>query len=166
MAVSDKNTATIRDCDPARDWSGLRSCILAMQDFERCLELALRAGADMADAYVDLLLRRCDGETGCVLVAEADKTVVGFVAVLAEEVPKGPDEEATPYTYISDLVVLPSYRRRGIGNALLQHAEVYARKTCTTVLRINVLSKNEIAGRLYRAFGFTDYRIELLKRLC
>jgi hypothetical protein len=34
-----------------------------------------------------------------------------------------------------------------------------------TILRINVLAKNEDAARLYGNFGFTDYRIQLIKRL-
>jgi ribosomal protein S18 acetylase RimI-like enzyme len=91
--------------------------------------------------------------------------VVGFVGVIASVTPNEPDEEATPYTYISDLVVLPAYRRRGIGSALLRHAEAYARERGMTLLRINVLAKNQLAGRLYRTFGFSDYRIQLVKRI-
>ena len=51
------------------------------------------------------------------------------------------------------------------SSALLQRAEAYARERGMTVLRINVLAKNEVAGQLYRTLGFSDYRIQLLKRL-
>jgi ribosomal protein S18 acetylase RimI-like enzyme len=136
-----------------------------MQDFERSVEPMLPAGVDMADSYVELLLKRCSGTSGRLFIAEADQIVAGFVGVIARVAPNEPDEEATPYTYISDLVVLPAYRRRGIGSALLRQAEAYARERGMTLLRINVLARNQLAGRLYRAFGFSDYRIELVKRL-
>jgi ribosomal protein S18 acetylase RimI-like enzyme len=163
--MRDNSTIMIRDCDPGRDRNDLRSCIVEMQEFERSVEPMLPCGAEMADAYVELLLNRCSGTSGRVFIAEVDQTVVGFIGVIARVAPKEPDEEATPYTYISDLVVLPTYRRRGIGSALLRHAEAYARDCGMTVLRINVLAKNQVAGQLYRTFGFSDYRIELLKRL-
>jgi GNAT superfamily N-acetyltransferase len=136
-----------------------------MQDFERSVEPMLPAGIDMADSYIELLLKRCSGTSGRVFVAEADRTVVGFVGVIARVDPDEPDEEATPYTYISDLVVLPAYRRRGIGSALLRRAEAYARERGMTLLRINVLAKNQVPGQLYRTFGFSDYRVQLCKRL-
>ena len=163
--MTDNSTAIIRDCDPDRDRNGLRSCIVEMQDFERSVEPMLPCGGEMADSYVELLLNRCSGTSGRVFVAEADQTVVGFVCVIARVDPDEPDEEATPYTYISDLVVLPAYRRRGIGSALLRHAEAYARERGMTLLRINVLAKNQLAGQLYRNLGFSDYRIQLVKRL-
>ena len=155
----------IRDCEPARDRNALISCIVEMQDFERSVEPMLPAGVDMANSYVELLLDRCSGTSGRVFIAETDQTVVGFVGVITRVEPNDPDEEATPYTYISDLVVLSAYRRRGIGGALLRHAEAYARDQGMTLVRINVLAKNQAAGQLYRTLGFDDYRIQLLKRL-
>ena len=155
----------IRDCEPARDRNALISCIVEMQDFERSVEPMLPAGVDMANSYVELLLDRCSGTSGRVFIAETDQTVVGFVGVITRVEPNDPDEEATPYTYISDLVVLSAYRRRGIGSALLRHAEAYARDQGMTLVRINVLAKNQAAGQLYRTLGFDDYRIQLLKRL-
>ena len=163
--MTDNSLTIIRDCDPRRDRNELISCIVEMQDFERSIEPLLPAGVDMADPYVELLLNRCSGASGRVFIAEAKQTVVGFVGVIARVEPDDPDEEATPYTYISDLVVLPAYRRRGIGTALLRRAEAYARERGMTLLRINVLAKNQVAGQLYRTLGFSDYRVQLCKRL-
>jgi ribosomal protein S18 acetylase RimI-like enzyme len=119
----------------------------------------------MADGYLAFLLDRCSRVAGRVLVAEIDHVVVGFVAVLARVTPEEPDEDQTPYAYISDLVVLPRYRRRGIGHALLERAEALVRSSGTRILRVGVLAKNEPAARLYRAVGFTDYQLQLVKRL-
>src|SRR4030095_4265401 len=95
--------ATIRRCEATQDRAGLKSCIIELQDFERSLEPKLPRGADMADAYVEPLLKRCSGSSGRIFVALADQIVVGFVAVFAEA-PTDPDEEPSPYAYISDLV--------------------------------------------------------------
>jgi ribosomal protein S18 acetylase RimI-like enzyme len=103
--------------------------------------------------------------SGRILVAEIGQRIIGLAAVLARVIPNDPDEEQTPYAYISDLVVLPEYRGRGVGHALLEQAESYARSAGATILRINVLAKNEDAARLYANFGFTDYRVQLVKRL-
>jgi ribosomal protein S18 acetylase RimI-like enzyme len=153
----------IRDYEPAQDRRRLRSCVVELQDFERALEPALPKGEAMADRYLAYMLERCAGTAGRIFVAEEDGVVVGFVGVLARVVPE-PDE-AQAYAYVSDLVVLPAYRRRGIGRALLERAEAYARREGAGTLRVGVLAKNEAAGRLYRSKGFSDYTIHLNKPL-
>jgi ribosomal protein S18 acetylase RimI-like enzyme len=153
----------IREYDPARDRSQLRACMVELQDFERGLEPGLPEGGVMADRYLANLMERCAATAGRVFVAEEDGAVAGFVGVLARVVP-APDE-GQAYAYVSDLVVLPAYRRRGIGRALLERAEVYAREMGARALRVGVLVKNEAAGRLYRKIGFNDYTIQLLKPL-
>jgi ribosomal protein S18 acetylase RimI-like enzyme len=153
----------IRDYEPDRDRRRLRSCVVELQDFERGLEPALPKGEAMADRYLAYMLERCAGAAGRIFVAEEDGVVVGFVGVLARVVPE-PDE-AQAYAYVSDLVVLPAYRRRGIGRALLERAEAYARREGAGTLRVGVLAKNEAAGRIYRSIGFSDYTIHLNKPL-
>jgi hypothetical protein len=103
---------TIRECEPSGDRDQLRRCIVELQEFERTLESALPAAIDMADLYFDLLLKRCAGTSGRILVAEIGQTIIGLTAVLARVLPDDPDEEQTPYAYFSDLVVLPDYRGR------------------------------------------------------
>ena len=75
------------------------------------------------------------------------------------------DEEPSEYAFISDLVVLPAYRGRGLGRALLEKAEEHARLHGATTLKIESLAKNEVATTLYRNSGFSAYQILLVKRL-
>jgi GNAT superfamily N-acetyltransferase len=156
---------TIQECDQVRHRAQLRSCLIELQDFERTLEPALPAGKDMADAYLDILLKRCSGNSGNLFVAEVDQGVVGFVGVVVGGSPPEPDEEQSPYGCVSDLVVLSAYRGLGIGRALLERAETYARNSGAALLGINVFTRNQAAAQLYREFGFNDYRIQLIKRL-
>jgi ribosomal protein S18 acetylase RimI-like enzyme len=153
----------IREYDALRDRKALRTCVVELQDFERGLEPTLPKGEEMADRYRAHMPRRCNEALGRVFVAEEDGTVVGFVGVLARVVPE-PDESQA-YAYVSDLVMLPAYRRRGLGRALLEHAVAFARGKGANALRVGVLARNEAAARLYRSLGFGDYTIQLNKPL-
>jgi ribosomal protein S18 acetylase RimI-like enzyme len=155
----------IRDYDPGAHRERLRACVVELQEYERGLEPGLPRGEEMADAYTAFLLERCSRASGRIFVAEVDDAVAGFVGVLAHVMPEEPDETPVPYAYISDLVVLPTYRRQGIGRALLAHAERFATTSGAGVLRVGVLAKNDAAGRLYYSSGFTNYHIQLIKTL-
>jgi len=63
---------------------------------------------------------------------------------------------AKPLLNIHDLAVLPEYRGKGAGRALLQAAEDYARREGCCRLTLEVLEANAGARALYRRFGFDD----------
>ena len=155
----------VREYQPEQDAASLRECIVELQEFERRIELALPAGSTMADAYSTYILKRCEEFAGKVFVVEVARRVVGFVCVWVRVPPEGPDEPPTAYAYISDLVILAAFRQRGLGRALLERAEGYAREQQARVLRIGVLAQNLIAKRLYLDVGFHERRIELSKDL-
>jgi ribosomal protein S18 acetylase RimI-like enzyme len=64
---------------------------------------------------------------------------------------------AKPLLNVHDLAVLPQYRGRGIGRALLQTAEDHARQKGCCKLTLEVLDDNTRARALYRRFGFRDF---------
>ncbi|MBY0401274.1 GNAT family N-acetyltransferase [Myxococcota bacterium] len=155
----------IRPYDPNCDLEAVKFCIVELQEFERVLEPALPPGPAMAGAYLAVLVERCARHAGALFVAESEGKVVGFAAVIGRVEPEAPDQEQSSHTYVSDLVVLPDHRGRGIGRRLLERAETLARQVGTNRLEIGVLSKNEGAARLYRDFGFEDFRIFMTKRI-
>lgn len=155
----------IRDYEPGRDRDQLRACVVELQEFERGLEPRLPRGEEMADRYLAFMLERCARTAGRVFVAEVGYTVVGFVAVLANVPQEEPDEDRAPYAYVSDLVVRSAHRRRGLGRALLEHAEKFAHDAGARLLRVGVLARNEGARRLYASLGFADYTVQLIKPL-
>lgn len=57
---------------------------------------------------------------------------------------------------ILSLGVLPAWRRRGIGRALLDAAAGEAARRAVASLVLEVATDNEPARRLYAAFGFTS----------
>lgn len=155
----------IREYRSESDMSDVRACLIELQDHERALEPALLEGAAMADAHLAVLVERCGAFDGRIFVALDTGSVVGVVCVWARVPPDGPDDLPFDHAYLSDLAVLETHRRRGIGRALLQQAEAFARERGATILRVGVRATNAIARGLYTSTGFTESRIELVKAL-
>jgi len=111
------------------------------------------------------MFERCASWAGRVFVAEADGSMVGFVCVWGRVPPQEIDDEPADAAYVSDLVVLPVWRGRGIGRALLARAEAHARSQGVGSLGIGVIASNREALHLYERLGFAPVHVELAKRL-
>ncbi len=85
-----------------------------------------------------------------IFVAE-DKTVVGFLSVEVYH-------ENEDYIYLNDFAVTKDYRKQGVGSALLEVAESYARKINTPNLCLHVEKMNLPAMQLYENLGYEKYR--------
>jgi len=156
-------TAAIREYRPD-DAPAVERCLAELQDFSKLIFPQMADGA-VAPQYLRHLLAYCGETKGKIFVVEHDARIVGMVCVFARIKSSAPDEDRYEYAYVSDLVVLADYRDMGFGRALLKRAENHARSEGATLLRINVLAKNEVARKLYIADGFDKYLVSLQKRL-
>jgi GNAT superfamily N-acetyltransferase len=154
----------IRQYDPTADYSALRACFVELQTWEQSLEPGLPAPEEAADPYLAEVFRNCAENSGRIFLAEADGAVVGFICVLAKVLPSA-DDGIAPYAYISDLVVRAAHRGRGIGRELMMRAESFAREFGAKQLKVGVLVRNEATHAFYRAGGFRDYTVQLVKLL-
>ena len=68
--------------------------------------------------------------------------------------------KARPLLNVHDLAVLPAWRGRGIGQALLGAAQAHARERGCCKLTLEVLSGNQRALRSYAQFGFAPYQLD------
>jgi ribosomal-protein-alanine N-acetyltransferase len=96
--------------------------------------LELESGANSL-----MLVARVDGgESG------AQNSIVGFVVAreMADEV------------HVNNVAVRPEYRRRGIGEHLLQKVLDWARARAVTTAVLEVRAENIAAQRLYQSCGF------------
>jgi ribosomal protein S18 acetylase RimI-like enzyme len=96
-----------------------------------------------------------DHPTALVLLAFAGKAAVGvavcFVGLSTFR--------ARPILNIHDLAVLPEWRGKGVGRALLSAAEARARREGCCKLTLEVQENNLRARALYQSFGFGDFDI-------
>jgi GNAT superfamily N-acetyltransferase len=155
----------IIDFDEKTHLAGVRACLIELQDFERSLDSRMPPGADIVDAFVPDMLRRCARCNGKVLVAELDGDVAGFATVLARMKSDEIEDGDVEYGLVTDLVVAREFRNRGIGRKLLEAAEYYVKSSGVKWLRIGVLAGNHAADHLYDSLGFEKYYIEREKEL-
>jgi ribosomal protein S18 acetylase RimI-like enzyme len=66
---------------------------------------------------------------------------------------------ARPLLNIHDLAVLPAYRGKGVGRALLVEAEKHARARSCCRLTLEVQDDNIRARSLYELLGFSDFAV-------
>jgi ribosomal protein S18 acetylase RimI-like enzyme len=91
----------------------------------------------------------------CVLVAEEDKELVGQIAGELRERP--PVFEPRTYGYVTDIVVAPDARRRGIGKALFDAMKEWFREQGARHVELQVLESNDASQGFWRAMGCGDY---------
>ena len=149
----------------SEDQGGVKQCIIELQEFERLLEPDRVEGESIVERYFQELLEAHQRRIGKIFVAEVEEEVVGFINVRLEHESQEYISSLVDYAYISDIVVLQAYRGRGIGTILLQQAEAFARHQGATVLKIQVLARNQQAADVYQHVGFRPYEIALLKHL-
>ena len=163
--MTNKPATLILGFDKTRHLSGLRVCVVELQDFERRIDPRIPPGAAIADAYIADMFKRCEECGGRILVAEVDGDVAGYATILPKvrsEQLKAGDLE---YGLISDLIVLERYRGLGLGQKLLAAAEQYAKACKVRYLRIGVLAGNQVAESLYASSGFSPLYTELEKTI-
>ena len=68
--------------------------------------------------------------------------------------------KAKPLLNVHDIAVLPEWRGRGVGQALLAAAEVEAQCRGCCKLTLEVLTGNARAVAIYERFGFASYQLD------
>jgi GNAT superfamily N-acetyltransferase len=107
--------------------------------------------ADAADRLSRVLLR----DDQQFFVADLDGRIVGWVhIVFAEYV------DAEAYVVIGGLVVDRNHRRLGIGRALMDRAEVWARERGCSMVRLSSSVTRDAAHRFYESLGYTNIKTQ------
>ncbi len=95
-----------------------------------------------------------------IFIAEAENgSPAGFIHLQTEKDYFNNKE----YGYISDLAVDRAFEGRGMGRALLETAEDWARKKGYQLLALYVFAGNEHARQVYERYGFQQEVIKYVK---
>jgi ribosomal protein S18 acetylase RimI-like enzyme len=151
------------------DWAALGEAVAEIQDFEReIVGPLLRPGRDVWQDYLADLRERISVDSGVFLVAKADDDrVVGVLAGYVHQAgDRLVDSAFDRSAYIADLLVRSAWRRQGVGAALVRAFADAMRAKGLQWMSVCVKSRNTIAHRAYRTYGFEDYETILMKRLC
>lgn len=111
--------------------------------------------------HLKYLKKQIRGRNSVVFVAEAGGKVTGYIMVEVQKLP--PIYLHDKNAYVCDLVVDSQYRGKGIGTALLEEAEEWARKKKMYSISLMVHTANDNALALYRNFGFRGHHLKMAK---
>ena len=109
----------------------------------------------------DDLLRHLEDQpaNSYLFVAEADGERVGFIHLQRTE----DFFTGRSNCHVSDLAVAPGHEGRGIGKALLAHAEAWAGEHHCQLVTLAVFPGNERARALYESTGYAPDLLRLAK---
>lgn len=147
------------------DAAQVERCFIELQDYERSIEPLRAEGKDVFRKYLDFMFARAEETGGVVFVAESDGEVVGFASLWLRVAENEAVNAAGEYAYLSDLVLMPEFRGRGLGYELLRTVEARAVAQGATRLKLGVLAGNDPARRLYEKFGFRESEVYMSKTL-
>ena len=143
----------------ATDRPRLRQAIVELQNYERTQHTTRLAGEQVADLYLDWVLKRAEAQ-GAVLVAESSGIFLGFVAGWIQETDNiGETLDSNRVGYISDICIMPDFRGRRIATQLLDRIEGHLGRAGVTRFRVNSLAVNRSARVSYEHAGFVPYEI-------
>lgn len=101
------------------------------------------------------------GPQSTVLVAEgADGAPLGFISLRVAK-----DVVGAARGHVADVAVTADARRMGVGTALMNAGEAWARDRGLPALSLNVWSTNERALAFYRRLGYSTESLCLVKRV-
>ena len=86
----------------------------------------------------------------CVLVAEIDNIVIGYISIIVKREDKN-------YIYLEDFCVDKNFRNNGIGANLLNMVESYAKGIGINDICLHVELTNALAIKLYEKNGYNFY---------
>lgn len=107
--------------------------------------------ADQDRGFVQDAIR---DEHADVLLAAVQGITVGFAMVRRRTTPAYPAVKPQLYAHLMDLAVLPPYRGRGAGTALLCAVRAWGWAQRCAYVELSVLEENKKAQRLYRSQGY------------
>jgi len=133
---------------------------VASQDEEASLHPSRQRGESIRGVAWDMIHAR----QGLILLAEIDGRIIGHVGG-AHALDTSPFflPEWQHYSLIFDLYVLPEFRRKKIGSALVREMLRCLENSGATRIRIVGLAGNPAALALYREIGFAPYEVTMEK---
>src|SRR3989344_1181829 len=152
----------------SEDREAVEKCIFELQEEENKLNPDYWTTPEEATPkYLAYLLPKIEKKEGRLYVAEVDGAVKGFIAVVVNNdtyEDNGPCIKLRKSLYVTDLIILKSDQKRGIGWELLKVVEEYGRKIGIEYIGLHV-SKGNSALEFYLKNDYLERHISMDKKL-
>ena len=156
---------TIREARLPSDEPAILSFINGLQDYEAGFEPDRRRDPDFAAQHWRELQHRCAEKHGIMLIAEDADKAVGWAFAYEQHGELFIVEPERRHGFLAEIFVSPEARGKGLGRALIEACEDWARGRGHKLLTIGVLAKNPGAIRAYQASGYAPYAITMRRYL-
>ena len=139
------------------DEAAILSFIIGLQDYEAAFEPDRRRDPAFATEHWRVLQRRHAEKHGIFLIAEYDGQPAGWAFAYDESNEVFVIEAERRHGFLAELYVMPEARGKGLGRALIEGCEAWARGRGHKLLSVGVLAKNPSAIRAYEGAGYAPY---------
>jgi GNAT superfamily N-acetyltransferase len=156
---------SIREARLPADEPAILSFIDGLQDYEAAFEPDRRRDVNFAVEHWREAQRRHAEKHGIILIAEAAGVPVGWAFAHDETAEVFVVEAERHHGFLAELYVVPQARGKGLGRALIEACEAWARRRGHKLLTVGVLAKNPSAIRAYEGAGYAPYWITLRRYL-
>jgi ribosomal protein S18 acetylase RimI-like enzyme len=147
------------------DYDGLCELIDRVDELHRDnLPRRFRASEGPARSR-SFILKAIDASDTGLFVAEFKESLAGFIRVIVRDTPPVTIFVPRRYAVVDNLAVRDSFRRSGIGRALMERAETWAKGKGATSIELNVYAFNRPAMSFYQRLEYHTLSHRLTKRL-
>jgi ribosomal protein S18 acetylase RimI-like enzyme len=139
--------------------------MVELQEHERRLSPTRLPGERIADAHLVRLQQEVAERQGAIFVAESESAFAGLAVgwiIERDHIPESRDSNR--FGCLSDICVMPAFRRKRIAHRLLDAPERHFASAGVTRFRLSALAANAPARATYESAGFSPYEI-LYERL-
>ena len=136
---------------------------MGLQDHEAGFEPDRRRDPNFAIEHWRDLQHRCAEKHGVMLIAEEDGRPVGWAFAHDEKAEVFVVEPERRHGFLAELFLLQEARGKGLGRALIEGCETWARERGHKLLTVGELSQNPTAIRAYEGAGYAPY-VTIMRR--
>jgi GNAT superfamily N-acetyltransferase len=153
----------VREARLPADEPAILAFINGLQDYEAAFEPDRRRDPNFAIEHWRELQHRCAEKHGIVLIAEDGGKAVGWAFAHDEKAEVFVVEPERSHGFLAELFLMPEARGKGLGRALIEGCEAWARGRGHKLLTVGVLAKNPAAIRAYEGAGYAPY-VAIMRR--
>ncbi|MFZ9024413.1 MAG: GNAT family N-acetyltransferase [Anaerohalosphaeraceae bacterium] len=127
-----------------------------LMEFHAERDLYWKLGEGAHEAFSKHLIGVLEKEDTFVFVAYANDNIIAYCRC---SIVQRPPVFATPRQYgsFSELAVVPKYRRKGVGERMVEHAVEWFLAQGVLRIEVQVSVSNEISAHFWKKMGFTTY---------
>jgi GNAT superfamily N-acetyltransferase len=147
------------------DIDGIHAVYSIVEKLHREVHPEIFKEADNPDDIKEYLLASILSGDSIVFVAESDQEIIGIVIAQIRQTQNVSVLVQRTYLNISDLVVIESFRKQGVGKALMEQVYLWASERGIKHIELTVWAFNLSAKNFYQQLGYKILHHQMYKEL-